>query len=63
MYRKLKYWRYNLHIMQKNLVFLPEHLAKELLERYGISTARCVFVQEEDSAVEAANEIGYPVVM
>ncbi|MBO8182552.1 MAG: acetate--CoA ligase family protein [Archaeoglobus sp.] len=49
--------------MQKNLVFLPEHLAKELLERYGISTARCVFVKEEDSAVEAANEIGYPVVM
>ncbi len=49
--------------MQKNLVFLPEHLSKELLEEYGIRTARCIFAEDEDEAVEAANSIGFPVVM
>ena len=43
--------------------FLPEHKSKEVLEKYGIKTARCIFVDDEDAAVNAAREIGYPVVM
>ena len=42
---------------------LPEHLSKELLESYGIKTARCIFAENEDEAVEAARKIGFPVVM
>jgi acyl-CoA synthetase (NDP forming) len=49
--------------MQRNLVFLPEHLSKELLEKYRIKTARCIFAENEDAAVEAARKIGFPVVM
>ncbi len=49
--------------MQENLVFLPEHLSKELLEKYGIRTAKCIFVRDEEEAVKAANSIGFPVVM
>ncbi len=43
--------------------FLPEHEAKELLEKYGIKTARCILVEDEEEAVSAAKSIGYPVVM
>ena len=42
---------------------LMEHESKELLEKYGIKTAQCVFVQDEDEAVKAAKSIGFPVVM
>jgi len=31
-----------------------EHESKEVLERYGIPTARCIFVQSEEEAVRAA---------
>ena len=40
-----------------------EHESKEVLERYGIPTARCIFVQSEEEAVRAAREISFPVVM
>ncbi len=43
--------------------FLPEHEAKELLERHGIPTARCTLVEDESEAVQAARQIGFPVVM
>ncbi|WP_456468978.1 acetate--CoA ligase family protein, partial [Archaeoglobus sp.] len=42
---------------------LMEHEAKEILEKYGINTARCIFTQSEDEAVEAAKQLGFPVVM
>lgn len=40
-----------------------EHKSKELLGKYGIKTARCIFVQSEEDAVKAAKLIGFPVVM
>ena len=43
--------------------YLLEHESKELLERYGIKTAKCIFVRSEDEAVKAAKSIGFPVVM
>ncbi|WP_202319374.1 acetate--CoA ligase family protein, partial [Archaeoglobus neptunius] len=42
---------------------LLEHESKELLEKYGIKTARCIFAQSEDEAIAAARKIGFPVVM
>ncbi|MET1124833.1 MAG: acetate--CoA ligase family protein [Archaeoglobaceae archaeon] len=42
---------------------LMEHEAKELLERHGIATARCIFAESEEEAVKAAKLIGFPVVM
>jgi len=42
---------------------LMEHEAKEILEKYGINTARCIFTQSEDEAVKAAKQLGFPVVM
>jgi len=42
---------------------LMEHESKEILERYGIPTARCIFVQSEEEAIRAAREISFPVVM
>ena len=62
-FRKTKISGLLLFLMQRNLIFLPEHLSKELLESYGIKTARCVFAETEDEAVEAAKKIGFPVVM
>ncbi len=44
-------------------MLLMEHESKELLEKYGIRTARCTFVKTEDEAVEAAKNICFPVVM
>ncbi len=44
-------------------MFLLEHESKDLLEKYGIKTAKCVFVRDEDRAVEIAKSIGFPVVM
>ena len=43
--------------------FLMEHESKEILERYGIKTARCIFVEDEDEALRAARSIGFPVVL
>jgi acyl-CoA synthetase (NDP forming) len=43
--------------------YLPEHISKELLEKYGIKTARCIFVKNEGDAIKAAKELGFPVVM
>ncbi|WP_456468873.1 acetate--CoA ligase family protein, partial [Archaeoglobus sp.] len=40
-----------------------EHEVKEILEKYGINTARCIFTQSEDEAVKAAKQLGFPVVM
>ncbi len=31
--------------------FLPEHEAKEILEKHGIPTARCTLVEDESDAV------------
>ncbi|MEM4540782.1 MAG: acetate--CoA ligase family protein [Archaeoglobaceae archaeon] len=42
---------------------LLEHEAKEILEKYGIRTARCIFVDSEEGAVRAAKSIGFPVAM
>lgn len=42
---------------------LPEHVSKEILEKHGIRTARCIFVTGEEEAVRAARSIGFPVVM
>lgn len=44
-------------------MLLMEHESKEILERYGIPTARCIFVQSEEEAIRAAREISFPVVM
>ncbi|MDI9645405.1 MAG: acetate--CoA ligase family protein, partial [Archaeoglobales archaeon] len=41
---------------------LLEHEAKEILEKYGIRTARCIFAESEEKAVSAARQIGFPVV-
>ena len=42
---------------------LLEVEAKELIRAYGIPTPLTVLVRTEDEAVEAANRIGYPVVL
>ncbi|OYT60431.1 MAG: acyl-CoA synthetase [Desulfurococcales archaeon ex4484_217_1] len=42
---------------------LLEVEAKELIRAYGIPTPLTVLVRTEDEAVEAANKIGYPVVL
>ncbi len=44
-------------------MLLMEHESKELLESYGIKTARCIFAASEDEAVAAAKQIGFPVAM
>jgi len=44
-------------------MLLLEHEAKELLESYGIRTARGVICESENEAVKAAKSIGFPVVM
>ncbi|AGK60874.1 Acyl-CoA synthetase (NDP forming) [Archaeoglobus sulfaticallidus PM70-1] len=43
--------------------FLMENEVKDILEDYGIKTAKCLFARDEDEAVEYAKQIGYPVVM
>jgi len=42
---------------------LDEHQAKELLARHGVGVSSGVVVVETDGAVEAARQIGYPVVL
>lgn len=43
--------------------FLFEHEAKELCSFYGLPVTKFEVCQSEDSAIEAANRIGYPVVL
>lgn len=43
--------------------FLMEHESKDLLERYGIKTAKCVFVRKEDELIRALEAIGFPAVL
>lgn len=43
--------------------FLYEHEAKALLGKYGMPITVIKVVETEDDAVEAAEEIGYPVVL
>lgn len=40
-----------------------EHESKELLERYNVRTAKCIFVKSRDEALAAAEKIGFPLVM
>ncbi len=42
---------------------LLEHEAKELIGSYGISVTKISLARSEDEAVEAAKEIGFPVVL
>ncbi len=42
---------------------LPLHESLKLLERYGIPVAEYALAKTADEAVEAANRIGYPVVL
>ncbi|MGD8833594.1 MAG: acetate--CoA ligase family protein [Desulfobacteraceae bacterium] len=42
---------------------LNEHASKQLLKQYGVPTVEERLVQTEDQAIEAAVELGYPVVL
>ena len=42
---------------------LSEHESKELLQNHGINFAEEIEAQDIDAAVEAAEQIGYPVVL
>ncbi len=42
---------------------LPEHESKSIIKEFGIETTNPVLTQTVDEAVEAANFIGYPVVL
>lgn len=42
---------------------LPEYAARDLLSAYGIPVPRVVLARTVDEAVEAARQIGYPVVL
>ncbi|MEM2086581.1 MAG: acetate--CoA ligase family protein [Archaeoglobaceae archaeon] len=44
-------------------MLLLEREAKELLESYGVKTAKAVVCDSEEEAVRAAKSIGFPVVM
>ncbi|MEM0215568.1 MAG: acetate--CoA ligase family protein [Archaeoglobaceae archaeon] len=44
-------------------MLLLEREAKELLESYGVRTAKAVVCESEEEAVRAAKSIGFPVVM
>ena len=47
----------------KRIHYLPEHDAKKLISGYGIPTTREIFVTDQDTALKAADQIGYPVVL
>ncbi|MEM0315696.1 MAG: acetate--CoA ligase family protein, partial [Archaeoglobaceae archaeon] len=40
-----------------------EHEAKALLESYGIRTAKCVFVRNEEELLQALKVVGFPAVL
>jgi acetyltransferase len=46
-----------------NRSVLTEHESKQILELYGIPTANSIIARTSDEAVQAANKIGYPVVL
>lgn len=48
---------------KENRRFLPEPEAYEILEAYGLPMSRTRFARDEEEAVRAAAETGYPVVM
>ena len=50
------------HLLPANKT-LSESQSSEILSKYGIRTAQRSTVQTEDDAVQAANKMGYPVVM
>ncbi|MCS7121858.1 MAG: acetate--CoA ligase family protein [Archaeoglobaceae archaeon] len=43
--------------------FLMEHESKDLLEKYGIRTAKCIFSRNLNEAITAAKNLGFPLVM
>ncbi len=47
----------------KSIKLLMEHESKNLLESYGISVNPTFFVKNEEEAIKAAEELGYPVVL
>ena len=51
------------NVREEGRKVLLEVEAKELIRAYGIPTPLTVLVRTEDEAVEAANKIGYPVVL
>ena len=49
--------------MEKGQKALSEYAAKQLLAAYGVPVTREILAQEKKQAVEAADTIGYPVVL
>lgn len=49
--------------MEKGEKALSEYTAKQLLAAYGVPVTREILAREKDQAVEAAGNIGYPVVL
>ncbi|MBW1724770.1 MAG: acetate--CoA ligase family protein, partial [Deltaproteobacteria bacterium] len=50
-------------IMHKEKIPLNEHESKQLLKEYGIPVVNEMIVLSQNEAVDAADEIGYPVVL
>ncbi len=48
---------------EQNRIALFEHEAKNLLSLVGLPTTRCRVVKDREGAIEAANEIGFPVAL
>jgi acetyltransferase len=48
---------------EEKRIVLSESEAKEFIETYDIKTAKPIFAKKENDAVNAAEKIGYPVVM
>ena len=49
--------------MINDLEFLTYNETKEILEKYSIAIPKWIFTKNEEESVNAAKEIGYPVVM
>ncbi len=49
--------------MNQGIETLDEYLARELLECYGIPLPRAILATNPEEAVEAARELGFPVVL
>lgn len=45
------------------LITMSEHESKKLLKKYGVPVTQEYLAKSEDEAIEAANEIGYPLVL
>ena len=50
-------------VLKDDRTALTEMEAKQVIEAYGMRTTRDILAENIDEAVEAANSIGYPVVM